>query len=838
MIRLLGQIKGPLMQLIGSLDRKPFLQRTLCTLLATLVTDCNGLQIWPSLINDLLAVPREHPESIVPVFGAIERICEDAAFELLDHPETFKGLLETVLGALPQVDQPLKLRCGLFSIVTHLIPTQASLLTENIDYLLESTFTTTTTTANSKEEDLQICACRLLSTLNEFFWTLLTAAQVNKIFSFIFSLSRSSSHEVIKECAEFWLSVVQGDAAFEQFQQVPQSFLAEFIPLLIDRCAYDDLEDEEELCKALEDLNVPDEVEEDLPRGIKRKTSDETSGEVVDDEEEDDDDDEVVTSLRKCSAATLDGLSLCVSASTLLPIFLPAFNARVASTDWKQREAALLAFGAVSEALWPKMSSEHLEQVAEFLLANAKSHPHPLVRSMSLWSLSRIATWMTSSSSSGGLNEALRVMIGSLVDANKRVQQSAASALCKFIESSDLKLFGPEHLKSLISAIFLALQCYQRRSLLVLYELIRTLTQNESSSACLLVTDSEGLQYWRSIAGWLVDRFGPASVDDFTIFPLVEALMAVLSLQTDQGPERLLLDASQLDRVTFFAVSLAHVQLQMQNHDDDDLLIAALDLLAAAVESTQMPPSAQLYPLIESVLMQSIAYRGSSFVRQSAFALIGDYAALASFSATGPLSCFNNDFFTTYYAAVKDNLLPTSMESVRPAHDDGIIVSMATATNAVWSLGELVVNCALTVPQSLLQDLMVVLREKSSAQPLHRLYLENLTVCVGRLLNNLPSNPTITNLPDIHRVIRLLSTVESDSERCSALAGYLRHYDPATLNKQDYCTIMTRIADLIDFSRLITAAGLEDQLRGRWLKNPPCQFSDLPPLFHHFLQNQ
>ncbi len=66
-------------------------------------------------------------------------------------------------------------------------------------------------------------------------------------------------------------------------------------------------------------------------------------------DEEDDDEDEVVQwNLRKCSAAGLDVLST-VFGDELLPIVLPIVQARMQDADWRARESATLALGAISE---------------------------------------------------------------------------------------------------------------------------------------------------------------------------------------------------------------------------------------------------------------------------------------------------------------------------------------------------------------------------------------------------------------------------------------------------------------------------------------------------------
>lgn len=63
---------------------------------------------------------------------------------------------------------------------------------------------------------------------------------------------------------------------------------------------------------------------------------------------EEDGDEVVAWNLRKCSAAGLDVLST-VFGDELLPIVLPIVQAHMQSSDWRARESATLALGAISE---------------------------------------------------------------------------------------------------------------------------------------------------------------------------------------------------------------------------------------------------------------------------------------------------------------------------------------------------------------------------------------------------------------------------------------------------------------------------------------------------------
>lgn len=784
-------LSGPMIKLLASAQSSSFIQRTIGTILSTLVTDCNGLNIWPSLINDLLQI-----DNTTAALSVIERICEDAAFELIEHPETFKKLLETLFLLLQQGIKSSAAYVSILNIICHLIPTQSPLLTGNTPFLLEQVLKLDTS------DEIKIMSCRLLSALLEFYWPLLDRNHLQPIFDFVLQLTIESKgaddKDLLKQCLEFWLFQVQFDSANDILPvHLNEPHLSHLIPLLMETCSYDDEEDEDELCKAMEDLSVPDEEDDLKPRHHRPK-----EGEQLDDfieANDSTDDDSIVTSIRKCSAATLDGLSLCIPPNSFLKIFLPAFYQRVGSTDWKIREGSLLAFGAIAEGLLHNLSQQ-ADQIAPFLLANSHSHPHPLVRSMSIWTISRTASWFTNDLNRNA--ECMKILIGSLGDSNKRVQQSAATTICKFLESSEA-VFSVDDRKSLISAIFLALKCYQRRSLLILYDLIRLFGAFDFGDGTnLLNFDPEAFQYWRSIVLILIDRFDPKSIADSSIFPIIEALMSLLLLDYDGH----FIDRSKRDEMDFKALSLAAQNLtalkeaQMDGFGDsivseglDDFLIAALDLLAAATESSKLVPSQQLQPLLRNILCASLLFKDSSNVRQSAFALIGDYALSSS-----PQILHDPQLESVYFQAIQQNCFPSSLTAGR----DEMIISMATATNAVWSIGEVALSTQMSIPAEILNQLVSILRDRPSLEAGARIYFENLAVSIGRILatSTIVNNIHITS-NFLNRIMNLLMTVESSEERASALAGYIRIVrSSGDCSVRDYQLIISKVNELIDFS--------------------------------------
>lgn len=113
-----------------------------------------------------------------------------------------------------------------------------------------------------------------------------------------------------------------------------------------------------------EDSSVPDKEESIKPRHHKARTvalehdaeaektnpQQLTGDEDEDEDDEDEDDFDTEWTLRKCSAATLDVLSV-TYAEDLLPQLLPLIQQSLGSNSWEVREAGLLALGAIAEGM-------------------------------------------------------------------------------------------------------------------------------------------------------------------------------------------------------------------------------------------------------------------------------------------------------------------------------------------------------------------------------------------------------------------------------------------------------------------------------------------------------
>lgn len=873
---LIALMQDALLDMLVDPTTLSLLTRTVGSLLAAMIV-AGGPAIWPTLPANLSrlalqSLDRREMVSAAAILTALLRICEDAgaAFAAFNEPpqhdplSTFLPPLLTRLIEGP--DSPLQHR--LLQIVALFIPTRAPLLTRHCDALLARLDPRTSGADNNVE--WLVTSCQVLSLIMDSWDDAddcgLEDRQVAYIYDIVlvmlqdgaFSLHDESRQRVKREACEFWLAETQRKQTAHRLTSprvIEARIIDRLVPVLVAACVYDDEEDEEELCRAMEDLTVPDDSDDMKPRHHTRPpvsanasdgesedgqlASDAEDGQIASDSEKGQIPSDSTAdnwSLRKSAAATLDGLSQCCDPALLLAHLLPSFAQRAESADWRICEGALLALGAVAEGVWLPLAP-HLPVLLPAIIAWGRSHPHPLLRAMALWTCGRFVRWIVFRGPAEW-DATWLLAVASLGDANKRVQQAATTVLVRLLEedavaavAADESLVTTRHVEPLVAAIFLALQCYQQRSRLGLYDLLHVLLQSAAPAASDLLLEGGSPatgDYLRAILRGLIGAIGPAAIGDSSIFPLTETLIAAMQLRSDAAVvllapiDRELLLTRALELATHNLAALEEARLQGLNAheslvaDDglDDFLIVALDLIAATVAGGSEIPSSLPAPLAR-VLTASLLFSASTNVRQSAFALAGDLARGRHWSV------LNGGMLAVLIAACRDHIRPNT----RPT---AMVVSPEAATNAMWALGETAL--LLRDPNPHVASLVAHLVPLAAALiPLvahedgTRVYRENVAVAAGRLFLLLGDNEAA--MRHLTRVVRtettwsafvarwtaLACTVNDGEERASALAGLLlllatRSPDGCELSSDDWTRLLQAISDrIVDFAEPVAS---------------------------------
>ena len=393
--------------------------------------------------------------------------------------------------------------------------------------------------------------------------------------------------------------------------------------------------------------------------------------------------------LRKSSASSLDVLSTTFRGQ-LLPLLMPALEARMADPDWRAQEACILTLGAIAEGCGDAIE-QYLPTIIPYVLSKLE-HQKILVRSISAWTLSRYAKWLATEAPGvsaevkaaqqqkalaarktkptpvpdGLLDASMQALLSHLGDTGRRVQEAACSALALMCEAFDDALLA-RYSPAMAVGIAHAAPRYSRRSMRTLYDLVGTMGE-----AC-------GLGMTEEVARQLLEPFAKRLDDtpdtDDELLPLLECLAGLASALRDRFRP-----AAQATFARAAAIARNHARLREVGGDaayqTQDFAVAALDLMSGVVEG--LGPSAE--PLVAAscpaeLLLASCA-DPSGDVRQSAFALLGDVA-----KACAP-----------HVATRAPELLSLCVATMRPELLAGGLGAVSVCNNACWAAGEMCVR--------------------------------------------------------------------------------------------------------------------------------------------------
>ncbi|KAH8498074.1 hypothetical protein H0E87_017119 [Populus deltoides] len=645
-------IKSELLPCLGAADRH--VRSTVGTIISVVV-QLGGILGWPEFLQALITcLDSNDLNHMEGAMDALSKICEDIPQVLdSDVPGLPDRPIKIILPRLYQFFQSphtslKKLALGSVNQYIMLMP---AALYASMNQYLQGLFAL----ANDQAAEVRKLVCAAFVQLIEVQPSFLEP-HLRDVVEYILQVNKNGDDEVALEACEFWSAYCNAQLPLENLRE----FLPRLIPVLLSNMAYAD--DDESLAEAEEDESLPDRDQDLKPRFH-------TSRFHGSDSVEDDDDDIVnVWNLRKCSAAALDILSN-VFGDEILPTLMPVVEAKLAASgdeSWKDREAAVLALGAVAEGcidgLYP-----HLSQMVEFLIP-LLDDKFPLIRSISCWTVSRFSKYIVQESGhQKGYEQFDKVLMGLLrriLDTNKRVQEAACSAFATLEEEAAEDL--APRLEIILQHLMCAFGKYQRRNLRIVYDAIGTL-------ADAVGAELNKPAYLAILMPPLIAKWQQLSNSDKDLFPLLECFTSIaqaLGTGFSQFAEPVfqrciaIIQSQQLAKVDPVTAGFLY---------DKEFIVCSIDLLSGIAEG--------LGSGIESLVSQSnlrdlllqCCMDDASDVRQSAFALLGDLARVCAVHLRPRLPEFLD-------VAAKQLCTPKLKESI------------SVANNACWAIGELAVK--------------------------------------------------------------------------------------------------------------------------------------------------
>lgn len=194
-----------------------------------------------------------------------------------------------------------------------------------------------------------------------------------------------------------------------------------------------------------------------------------------------------------------------------------------------------------------------------------------------------------------------------------------------------------------------------------------------------------------------------------------------------------------------------HLQDPLQYEDPDkDFIIVALDLISGIVQG--LGPLAE--PLIDATLLQCVLISMKdpiNEVRQSAFALLGDFA-INVFPAIKP-------HLSTFMAEVLTQVTPRCEAPLT-----------SVCNNAIWSAGEIALKCGAEMQpfvNPMLERLIPLLNEEMTTRTLK----ENAAISIGRLGFACPDVVAPHLEIFVTEFCRSLGSIKDNGEKESAFIG-------------------------------------------------------------------
>jgi hypothetical protein len=521
-----------------------------------------------------------------------------------------------------------------------------------------------------------------------------------EIAQYMLRLSSSPEYEVRLHALDFWAAVAMGDILLDMAKST-EGLIGEVVRVLMENMVYSkaDYEAMDEAVWAADDASVPDREEAVEPRFRTERGNHET-GEPAMTEDEDDEEGGNLWgeswTARKAAARSLDALASALGGE-ILEKLLPLLEIAMASSNWQVSEAGVLALGAISagECLEELAKKGLKVVVGQWLVQKFLTHEIPLVRSISLWTLGRLAGYIVfEGDMCAGV---LASVLGRMDDKNKAVQQSAVTTVTSLVEAGGLAgNFSSEIARTMARCVLK----YQTRNLVSLLDSAMNLIDATAhSEAAATATDDIKL-----LVNEVVCVFMATSETHKQLYiASAEYLCSVLG----NMPENIQ-SVEQLARVLEKAMVAIKAKITNSREIDPDVLAVAIDLVASAVAANAPVTGGELVSVVVALTLR-LQLTDPDFLKQSVMALLGDLFRKA-------IDKFNAD---TLY-----QIVPLALEICQSGN-------FQAANNAIWALGELANQRPLgNIFVRSLAEICVEICKLEKTRPLLR---QNACITFGRL---------------------------------------------------------------------------------------------------------
>lgn len=686
-----------------------------------------GILAWTQVLTDLVSLIQNadgssSPETQAGAMGALKMICEDNR-KALNKNYNGNRPMEVLVPKLidftnsPNADVRWQALATLQSFMTDNPPEAMHVNAESILHCL-------TQRADDNSSEVRGYVCRLFTSLTTMLPQLILP-HFDGVVDYILQQQRLNANtEVGLNAAEFFFDNSEVPELHDAFASV----LPKVIPVLLESMRYGTDAQERLEAEAEEDAEADDREQDIKPQFATSKTDkgaapkkdiqkppgngyafedDDSDGEI--DEDEDGEDPEDEWNLRKSSAASLD----CFAAryhNKVFDITLPFLKENLNHANWVNREAAVLALGAISTGCMDVVMPS-LPELVPYLLSLLDDST-AVVRQITCWTLGRYSSWAAQLDESGKkkfFEPVMEGLLNHMLDKNKKVQKAAISAFASLEDGAKENLipYGP----TIAQQFSKCFEKFKDQNIYLLYDCVQTLSESLGPA----MGDPNMIN---TLMPAVIQRWHLVRDDSKEMFPLLECLSYLAS---SMGPSFAPFAEPLFSRcVKIIQNNLEEGNTVTYEQPDKDFLVTSLDLLSAIVQALESPQSEELVKASRPNVFEMLSYCMRDInndVRQSAYALLGDCAV----HVFGQLQPYLDPM-------IKILLMQLDLDLVH--HDPATVYRVIN--NACWSGGEISMRAGDSLApylDQLLEKLGTILFRQKIPPSVN----ENAAIAVGRL---------------------------------------------------------------------------------------------------------
>lgn len=588
----------------------------------------HGLRTWPELIPFLVSSFEAGGEHSDVALTTLLSVCEDLLLVTKREEDEeicaiTKELFPKFMGYLR--DEKCNLKQSIVKLMHHCLEDHFQIAKQSMD--LGQYLEIIMQLANTDDLEMLKHVCHAFVMYVKYREECLLP-HLHQVIFYIFEKTQHEDIDVALSASEFWLALT----SLPNCKEILVVYIEKLVPVLLKNMKYSTFE----LVALSDTYRAEDQIglkQENFPLHVhqqSRKCKTGSDDSCSEDEmymdgdggnSDDYNDFYVGWTLRKCSAATLDAISLKFG-DDILPLIVPFLNELLHHQDFLIKEAAILALGAISQGCLNGLKP-YLPSLIEYLI-NSMIDSHSMVRVIICWTLSRYTNWIISSHSSHSVFfiPVMTTLLKYFTDDNRRVQRAAISAFCVFEEEAGMHLIP--YIDLILDGFFAGFLKYNSRTFYLLCDAINVLA---FSVGCELSKS----RYVDKLMPPLMSKLETANFFDEQFIAVLECIGSIISsLRLGILPyaERLFSLCVDVIVDTLTADTDYQKNRNLYDSPDKESMQASLEVLY----SMALALKTYFYSYVSNSVLVSILYTTMQDpvlpIRQSSLALYGELVVI------------------------------------------------------------------------------------------------------------------------------------------------------------------------------------------------------------------